>query len=477
MPEIVQHGVNGYVCDSIDEMTAAVAMLSRINRQTCRLTMEERFSDRVLVSSFEHLYREIMEPIGESPRIESPHNGRGPDFMHVASTDKGMRCVPRPYAAGTGIIPGVVVSTSAALSKPSGGIGMCAQEYLRSLEAAGFRLEIVTFDVDKRPLVRLRRKLLPRSYANMLPPFAATETAAVVRKTSANFVFLLMTDTAPLAESLRSQLGPGIRISLLSHGTESVDYLHKLRARAAITPIVKPQRLRERELSRQLCAEASQREFIDHVFCLSPFEAEVERWLGAKAVTWLPRTVSPRPLSWRPQPGRAGFVGSLEHEPNIEGLLKFACALEPLAPKEFCLRVVGAPETIGRRVAQRFRFIEYLGPLSDVDLEAEAGTWGWFVNPTFCYPRGCNTKLATALGWQIPVLTTPGGCRGYAWTAGQLPIADTPDALARLGIAMLDPAAATAARREVQRDRIDSVSGSSGQQNPPCPPGGHLRSQ
>ena len=59
VPEVVQHGVNGFVCESVEEMAAAAPMLSRIGRGACRLIMEERFSDRALVNSFEQMYREI----------------------------------------------------------------------------------------------------------------------------------------------------------------------------------------------------------------------------------------------------------------------------------------------------------------------------------------------------------------------------------------------------------------------------------
>jgi len=58
VPEIVHHGVNGFVCDSVEEMAAAVGMLSRIDRQTCRRIMEEHFSDDSVVSSFERIYRQ-----------------------------------------------------------------------------------------------------------------------------------------------------------------------------------------------------------------------------------------------------------------------------------------------------------------------------------------------------------------------------------------------------------------------------------
>jgi hypothetical protein len=268
--------------------------------------------------------------------------------MNSALAPEKMRCGTRSYDTRNGTVPGVVIATSRSVDNTSGGVNVCAQEYLRTLEAAGFKLEIVTFNPDMRPLVRLKRKLRPRSYADSIPPFVAAEAAMVVRETAARFVFLHMTDTAPLAASIRATLGPDVKLVLLSHGMESVDYLHKLRTREEVSPIFRP-RLRQSELARQLCMESSQRRHIDHVLCLSPIEAEIERWLGAKAVTWVPRTVAARPLAWNPTPGRIGFVGALDHQPNTEGLLLLARALEKLRDSG---RPFFPPAEINRRVAR-----------------------------------------------------------------------------------------------------------------------------
>ena len=360
------------------------------------------------------------------------------------------KCTTRSYGIEDGSIPGVMAATSNSVNTPTGGVGMCGQEYLRTLAAAGFGLELVTFEVDRRPLVRFRRRMRPRPYTCVIPPYVASDVAAVVRKTRARYLFLHMVHTAPLAAPLRGEFGAEVEIVLLSHGLESMDYLHFLRCREEIAAITKAAPARRSYLADQLCAESSQRQYIDHVFCLSPSEAEIERWLGAKAVTWLPRTISGRRLSWRPQGNRIGFVGCLDHPPNADGLMQFAGALDTLAQPEVSLRVAGAPAAVGRRLAERFRSIEYLGPLTDDQLEAEAECWNCFVNPLFCYARGCSTKLAVALGWGIPVLTTPAGSRGYVWSNGNLPMADTPEGLARLAISMMNAETAATARREVQ---------------------------
>lgn len=61
VPEIVQQGVNGFVCDSVEEMIAAVHRIPSIDRRACRQTMEERFSERVMVDQYEALYLRLVD--------------------------------------------------------------------------------------------------------------------------------------------------------------------------------------------------------------------------------------------------------------------------------------------------------------------------------------------------------------------------------------------------------------------------------
>jgi glycosyltransferase involved in cell wall biosynthesis len=65
LSEIVQHGVNGFVCDSVEQMVSAVGCLSQINRHDCRHIAEEKFSDRVIVEAYEQLYRRLVSAASE----------------------------------------------------------------------------------------------------------------------------------------------------------------------------------------------------------------------------------------------------------------------------------------------------------------------------------------------------------------------------------------------------------------------------
>jgi glycosyltransferase involved in cell wall biosynthesis len=60
LPEIVQQGVNGFVCDSVDEMASGVGRIAEIDRRECRRIAEDKFGDRVIVDCYERLYRELV---------------------------------------------------------------------------------------------------------------------------------------------------------------------------------------------------------------------------------------------------------------------------------------------------------------------------------------------------------------------------------------------------------------------------------
>ena len=60
VPEGISHGRTGFVCDTLDEMCAAVGQLDTIDRSECRAEGERRFGDAVIVSEYESLYRRLL---------------------------------------------------------------------------------------------------------------------------------------------------------------------------------------------------------------------------------------------------------------------------------------------------------------------------------------------------------------------------------------------------------------------------------
>jgi glycosyltransferase involved in cell wall biosynthesis len=67
LPEIVEDGINGFICENVEEMVAAVANLASIDRKQCRKIAEDKFSDRVVVQCYEKLYRRLLQ----KPRNEN----------------------------------------------------------------------------------------------------------------------------------------------------------------------------------------------------------------------------------------------------------------------------------------------------------------------------------------------------------------------------------------------------------------------
>jgi glycosyltransferase involved in cell wall biosynthesis len=60
IPEGIEHGKTGFLCDTPEEMAFFIGQLDRIDRTTCRAEGELRFSDAAIVSAYERLYCEML---------------------------------------------------------------------------------------------------------------------------------------------------------------------------------------------------------------------------------------------------------------------------------------------------------------------------------------------------------------------------------------------------------------------------------
>jgi glycosyltransferase involved in cell wall biosynthesis len=59
IPEVVEHGVAGFVCDGINDMVAAVEQISSIERRRCRQVFDTRFTVERMVQDYVVLYEQI----------------------------------------------------------------------------------------------------------------------------------------------------------------------------------------------------------------------------------------------------------------------------------------------------------------------------------------------------------------------------------------------------------------------------------
>lgn len=60
VPEVVEHGVTGFVCETEEEMIEAVGMISLISRERVRVAAVERFSAEKIAGDYLRLYEERM---------------------------------------------------------------------------------------------------------------------------------------------------------------------------------------------------------------------------------------------------------------------------------------------------------------------------------------------------------------------------------------------------------------------------------
>jgi hypothetical protein len=358
---------------------------------------------------------------------------------------------------------GIFVSYRGYLEGPRGGVQVCTEEYIEVIKAAGVDLRFCLFEGDRRLSTRISRRFVSSGYFRPTESAVFGAMARLIAERRPDFVFLNQVALAPLARKIRRRIPSDCKIVVLSHGLESTDLLHliRLRQRFPLSGRVRP--TAAIALGQAILCEQTSRGHIDLVCALSPFDAHLEQWVGAARVGWLPRVVKPAPLDWLPLGTRLGFVGTLDHAPNIEGLVE---VLDRLSLRNDAgglrVRVIGGPRVTGRWLVRKYPLVDYLGPLGDPELREEARTWNGFLHPIFCHPRGCSTKLGTAIAWGIPIVTTLPGHRGYTWKTGSLLLAATPDEFASLCIKLLDRTRAEEARQGVvvlaaSSPRIDDV--------------------
>jgi glycosyltransferase involved in cell wall biosynthesis len=65
VPEIIEHGANGFIVDDMEGAEAAVRSLASLDRRRCRAIFEERFSVARMARDYVDAYREIAWAMGE----------------------------------------------------------------------------------------------------------------------------------------------------------------------------------------------------------------------------------------------------------------------------------------------------------------------------------------------------------------------------------------------------------------------------
>jgi glycosyltransferase involved in cell wall biosynthesis len=315
-------------------------------------------------------------------------------------------------------------------SEVTGGVQLCSQEFHHIIGGMG-DIDLGDYYV---PYTRnLRQRVMIRLGMENYSMYDVRKDAPAlleyIEKNRIDIVFLNMSSLIRYARPIRKTFGSRVKIVLLSHGNHSGDFLHlitkPLSRQSAFQRMLKKIRL-----GLLVSTEATHRvDYLDGVVTLSETERQIENWFGGKKVSFLPRRLYADFLDYNPIPGRIGFVGRLDHPPNLQGISILLDQVRGSDHSQIKIRIVGAPESYGRDLQRQYPFIEYLGELSDDALEKEVAGWSLLLNPVWWYSTGASTKLARAISWGVPIITTTAGMRGYDWKQGSLLVADTPEAM------------------------------------------------
>jgi hypothetical protein len=289
----------------------------------------------------------------------------------------------------------------------NGGVQLCTQEYIRYIQSAGYEVKEFHVAPSISIVKRIKIKLGVDTYDHYnIDPYKAA-LIQTINESGIKLVFFNQLNLAVWATELKKHVAADVKFVGLSHGNESADYLND------ITKPGKTTFLQTWKLGKLLVKENSLfASALNGVIVLSELEVAINHWIGADAILYLPRLLKPNFIQWQPTSPTAGFVGTLDHLPNLLGIQYLAEELQR-SGFNYQLELIGGPALTGERLASQYSFIKYVGPVSDAQLVEQVKTWSVFLNPVFWYARGASTKLAQAINWGLPCLTTPAGRRGY----------------------------------------------------------------
>jgi hypothetical protein len=299
-----------------------------------------------------------------------------------------------------------------------GGVQVCHYDYELALRCAGYQLTRLPYrqqlGIIERGLSRITTiPARPRGH-----PELSAALEALIQSDRIKTIFYGLDIYPKVAAGVRMHF-PGVTQVLLSHGVEAVDVAiaYRISNRSAQNLV------RKFCLGRELALEMARRAEIDAVLTLSPFEVELEGWLGTPKALWVPRAIRSIALPLSPMDRRIGTVSTLNHPPNLAGIYQILTRLSEIPGNVISFRLVGGPEHLGNALRAEFPALEYLGPLGDEALTNEMMTWACFVHPLFVNSKGCSTKLALPLSLGLPIATTVYGIRGYVWDETIVPVA------------------------------------------------------
>jgi glycosyltransferase involved in cell wall biosynthesis len=67
VPEIINNGHTGFICESVDEMVKSVPEISTLERCHCRQIFEQRFTVERMVQNYLSVYEHLVNHVDELP--------------------------------------------------------------------------------------------------------------------------------------------------------------------------------------------------------------------------------------------------------------------------------------------------------------------------------------------------------------------------------------------------------------------------
>lgn len=82
VPEVLDHGETGFICDSFDETVAALHRIGEISREHCRHVFEERYSVSRMARDYVHIYERLVEENRREKDGHGRNNSRPGQLLH-----------------------------------------------------------------------------------------------------------------------------------------------------------------------------------------------------------------------------------------------------------------------------------------------------------------------------------------------------------------------------------------------------------
>lgn len=288
-----------------------------------------------------------------------------------------------------------------------GGVQVCTHEFMDYFTAAGYTVKVVKVTPNVTFLRKVKKKLHIEAYEMYDIDNWLEEIVSTINSDNISLVLFNQVNLAHWSEPIKKKVSANVKFVGLSHGNESGDYLHEI-THSSIPSFLKTWKLGKLLVKEKVIFS----KYLDAVITISDNETYIDQWLGAQNVFYLPRLLKPDFIEWKPQAKTVGFVGTLNHLPNIEGIQLLADQLQ-LHGFDGTMKIAGSPPELGHALEKEYAFIRYCGVPDEIQLKAEAATWAIFLNPVFWYARGSSTKLSKAINWGMPALSTVAGARGY----------------------------------------------------------------